>query len=91
MKHEYIAYTKEVNGVLFYFVKHLLAIPEIQNVNPVTTGFGMHTDFEKACTIANIMDPAARKQIFESLPHKKQAEAKVVNMFKANGEDKKIS
>ncbi len=80
MKHEYIAYTREINGQLFYFVKHHLVVPEVQNINPVLAGYGMHKEFDHACAIAGINDVEQRKIIFENLQAKNE-QAKVISMI----------
>ncbi len=93
MKNEYIAYTREINGELFYIVKHFMVIPELQNIHPVQVGYGMHQQFDKACDIASITkDAAERKKIYALILSEEVPSAKVIsiNDFKNLG-GKKIS
>lgn len=63
----YKAYSKQVDDQLTYFVKRYLHFPEYNGVADILEGYGMHTDFEKACSIAGIESPKIRKQIFEEM------------------------
>lgn len=67
MKHNYQAYTKKVNGTEHFFVKKFLSFPEYQHVPDVMEGFGMHTNFSKACQIAGITDPQVMNNIFKDM------------------------
>lgn len=80
MKDSYEAYIKEVNGVPLYFVKHLLLFPEYSNVEPVLQGYGMHSDFDKACSIAGIHDPLIRKSILPGSSPLNVNEAKLIDI-----------
>ena len=64
MHYIYEAYTKEVNGVVHYFVKRYLRIPELKQVPDLMEGFGMHQDFHKACHIAGVADQQQINQLF---------------------------
>jgi len=50
----YKAYTKTEQNKLYYFVKRYLSFPEYKDVEDILEGYGMHTDFDKACNIAGI-------------------------------------
>jgi hypothetical protein len=63
MEHYYTAYTKSVNNTLYFFVKKYIRYNEIKNATDILESYGMHTDFDKACTIAGIED-------LEALPGK---------------------
>jgi len=63
MDNLYTAYTKEIDGVIFYFVKKYQTFPEFTNVPPLLENYGMHTDFRKACKIASIYDEAVQEQL----------------------------
>jgi hypothetical protein len=91
MKYEHNAYTREVNGQQFYFVKRFIIIPELQNINPVLAGFGMHLQLDKACDIAGVTDAEERKDIYEAI-QQQTSQAKVISLsdFKQSA-DKKIS
>lgn len=67
MEHVYTVHTKLVGGKTYYFVKKIMTVPELGEVANMVTGYGMHTDFEKACNIAGIEDIAARKQLLAEL------------------------
>lgn len=67
MEHVYKAHTKQIEGHTYYFVKKILIIPELGEAGNVVTGYGMHTDFEKACSIAGIEDAVTRKNILAGL------------------------
>ena len=62
METQYKAYVKTINGMPFYFVKTYRAFPEFKNVAPLLETFGMHTNFKKACAIAEIYDDEIRQQ-----------------------------
>jgi hypothetical protein len=67
MKTFYTSYTKQVQEQTYYFVKRYLAFPEYKGVSDVLEGYGMHTDFNKACSIAGIHDPQIREQLFADM------------------------
>lgn len=51
----------------YYFVKKILALKEFKGLAEVVVGYGMHTDFEKACDIAGISDIDSRKKLLAGL------------------------
>lgn len=63
MEHIYNAYKKEVQGTVTYFVKKYRTFPELMGVPDIMEGFGMHTDFEKACKIAGVAQPEIVQQL----------------------------
>jgi hypothetical protein len=63
MEYLYSSYSKLVNDEILYFVKKIMTFPEFQGVAEVVVGYGMHTNFEKACSIAGIDDIACRQQL----------------------------
>lgn len=67
MEHLYTVHTKIIQEKTYYFVKKLLALPEFKGVSNVVVGYGMHTDFEKACSIAGIDDKNNRQQLLAEL------------------------
>lgn len=93
MKNEYTAYTREIDGQLFYFVKHFIVMPELQNVKPVQVGSGMHLQFDKACDIASITtDVEDRKRIYATIHPEEIPAAKVISINDFNkSAGKKIS
>ena len=83
MENFYDSYTKVIQDKTYYFVKRYLRFPEYNNVADILEGYGMHTDFNKACSIAGVSDPAIKKQIFENM-EKNVSSAKVIELGKMN-------
>lgn len=79
MQYIYQAYSKQVNGTETFFVKRFLHFPELPHVPDVQEGFGMHTDFVKACGLAGISDPELINQVLEGMREPVQP-AKVINI-----------
>ena len=67
MEHVYTVHTKIIQDKTYYFVKKLLTLPEFKGLADVLVGFGMHTNFEKACSIAGITDTANRNRLLSDL------------------------
>jgi len=67
MEHLYTIETKILQGKLHYFVKKMMVLPELKGLANITIGYGMHTNFEKACSIANIDDKAIRQMLLLKL------------------------
>lgn len=67
MKNIYTAYSKEINGKTFFFVKKYNVFPEYENFPQVLDSMGMHTDFYKACNIVKIDDKAVVKGLLDEL------------------------
>jgi hypothetical protein len=67
MEHIYTVHTKLVENKTYYFVKKLMRLTEFKGLADVVVGYGMHTDFEKACKIAGVDDGEARKQLLIDL------------------------
>lgn len=63
----YTAYAKAINGTTFYFVKTFQTFPEYPSVEPILETYGMHTNFEQACNIAQIYDKEIQHQLLEEL------------------------
>ena len=66
----YKAYTREINGKTFYFVKKFSVFPEYDNYPAVLDAMGMHTNFYKACNIAHVEDDRALNKLISELPVK---------------------
>lgn len=75
----YTAYTKLLDFKTYYFVKKFSAFPELKNVPPVMESYGMHTDFDRACTIAGITDAAVKGKLLQQAEDNKQT-AKIVEL-----------
>ncbi len=67
MKHLYTVGTKIIQHKTYYFVKKILTLSEFPDLAKIVVGYGMHTDFNKACNIAGIHDPACREKLFTEL------------------------
>ena len=84
MEHLYTVHTKIIQDKTYYFVKKIMALPEFKGLADVVVGYGMHTDFEKACNIAGIDDNECRKQLLleleESMKPKKPVKKRSVQI-----------
>ena len=83
MENFYTAYTKVIENKTYYFVKKYLIFPEFKDVAPVMESYGMHTDFNKACSIASVNDPKIREQLLNEAEGTIQ-QAKVIDLNTVN-------
>ncbi len=67
MEHVYTIHTKKIQDQTYYFVKKIMALPEFKGLADVVVGYGMHSNFEKACSIAGIDDAECRKKLLAQL------------------------
>jgi hypothetical protein len=67
MEYLYTIHTKLIADKLHFFVKKMMAFPEFEGLDNVLIGYGMHTNFEKACKISGIYDITIRKQLLFEL------------------------
>lgn len=67
----------------YYFVKKYLSFPEYDNVEDIMEGYGMHTDFNKACNIAGVNDQKIRKQLLEGI-QSEVPQAKIIELNTAD-------
>lgn len=79
----YKAYIKISQNKSYYFVKKYLSFPEYDNVEDILEGYGMHTDFNKACNIAGINDPKVKKQLLDGI-QTASPQAKVIDLNPAD-------
>jgi hypothetical protein len=56
-----------IDDQTYYFVKKIMALPEFKGSADVVVGYGMHTNFEKACNIAGLQDTATRQKLLLEL------------------------
>lgn len=89
MENIYTSYTKTVQGTTYFFVKKFLKFPEFNNVPDVLVGYGMHIDFDKACSIAQIFDQDIKLQLLNSMTGAIE-KAKVIEMQPVNFEIKSV-
>lgn len=83
METNFTCYTKKVQGEVFYFVKKFIAFPEFSSLPPVMEAYGMHTNFDKACAIANLYDAEIKKQLLEEVESGLK-QAKVIDLSEVN-------
>lgn len=79
----YTAYTKLLDYKTYYFVKKFTAFPEFKDVSPILESYGMHTNFDKACSIAGLTDAAIKEQLLQQAEENTQR-AKVVELNSAS-------
>jgi hypothetical protein len=84
MENFYTAYTRDVQNTTFYFIKKYIIFPEYKDVPTILESYGMHTDFDHACRIAQISDKEIRNNLFADLQNNPNS-AKVIHMNVANG------
>ena len=89
MENFYTSYQKTVQGKTYFFVKKFLTFPEFNNVPNVLVGYGMHTDFDKACNIAMIHDVTIKLQLLNNMGGAVE-QAKVIDMLPVNFESKSV-
>ena len=63
----YTGHTKIIGEKKHYFIKKFMRFPENDNIPDVLSGYGMHTDFDKACDIALVSDIRIRKQLLSNV------------------------
>ena len=81
MENIYNAYTKEINGKIFYFVKKFSVYAEITDCSPILEKMGMHTNFYKACKLAHLYDGNIISQLMNEL-HIVPETARVIHLQK---------
>ena len=81
MENIYNAYTKEINGKTFYFVKKFSVYHEIKDCAPVLEKMGMHMNFHKACYLAQINDDNIVSHLMSEL-HIVNESGKVIHLQK---------
>ena len=86
----YTAYTKLLDYKTYYFVKKFSAFPEFKDVAPVLESYGMHTNFDKACSIAGLTDPMIKEQLLQQAEENTQR-AKVVELGNSNFSSKSVA
>ena len=67
MEHVYTVHTKMIESKTHYFVKKLLVFTEFKGLANILVGLGMHTNFEKACSIAGVTEAAIRNRLLNEL------------------------
>lgn len=67
MENTYTAYTKKINNETLYFVKRFTSFNDIKGMPRVLSDYGMHSEFSKACAIAQIFDERIIEQLARQL------------------------
>lgn len=80
MKTFYTAYTKPVQGMTYYFVKKFSTFPELNGVPDILESYGMHTDFKRACRIAELRDVVIMQKLLTNIEMANTVNAKVIQM-----------
>ncbi len=81
MENTYQAYTKQIDGKVFYFVKKFSNFPEYENFPQVLDSMGMHTNFYKACNIAKVYDEIVIHKLMNDL-HILPESARVIHLHR---------
>ena len=79
MEYYYTAYSKMIQDQKFYFVKKIMHFSEFKGVSDFLDGYGMHTNFDKACDFAGITDLRVRKNLLNEIEETIQP-AKVIGI-----------
>lgn len=87
MKTFYTAYAKSIDGTTFYFVKSFQTFPEYKSVPPILLTYGMHTDFDRACSIAQITDREIKSQLLNEI---EKSAASILPLYPAAAEVYKL-
>ena len=74
-----MAYKKEIDGISFYFVKKYSTFPDYEDFPQVLDSMGMHTDFYKACEIAEVYDESVISDLMKEL-HIVPDRARIIQM-----------
>ena len=77
MEHSYSVHKKEINGVPTYFIKKFLTFPDQQDIPDIREGFGMHSNFEMACSIAGVESDTIKSNLRQQVDEE-SAEGKVI-------------
>ena len=86
----YTAYTKLLDYKTYYFIKKFTGFPEFKDVSPVLDAYGMHTDFNKACSIAGLTDAKIKEQLLLQAEGNTQR-AKIVELSNISYSGKSIA
>jgi len=91
MKYNYETYFKMIENRKYYFVKKYMQFKEFgENLADVLEGYGMHTDFNKACNIAGIKEQSLQNQLFNEMQNN-MSEVKVIEMSQPHAMLKSIT
>ncbi len=83
METVYTAYTKILEYKTYFFIKKFLVFPELKSVSPVLQQYGMHIDFDKACSIAGVTDIILKEQLLKQAQQANASNGKVIEISQA--------
>ncbi|MFM2327614.1 MAG: hypothetical protein RIR31_1816 [Bacteroidota bacterium] len=86
----YTAYTKLLDYKTYYFIKKYTAFPELKDVSPILESYGMHTSFDKACSIAGVTDVIIKEQLLQQA-EEKVPRAKIIELGNATFSGKSVA
>lgn len=86
----YTAYTKLLDYKIYYFIKKYTAFPELKDVSPILESYGMHTSFDKACSIAGVTDVIIKEQLLQQA-EEKVPRAKIIELSNATFSGKSVA
>ena len=61
----YTSYTKTINNTNYFFVKKYTKFSEFKDAPAILESYGMHSNFDKACAIACVNDPAIKERLLK--------------------------
>ncbi len=76
----YTAYTRQIQGTNFYFVKKFSTFPELKGIPDILESIGMHRDFKIACRIAKINDPLIQQNLLSAIDYGNSDYGKIIHM-----------
>ena len=85
----YKAYSKMVQNRKHYFVKKIAHFPEYEELDDLVLGYGMHVNFNRACSIAKIDSPKIRQQLLAEADYV-PATGKLVNIYRPVKQQKNL-
>ncbi|MEO6405462.1 MAG: hypothetical protein ABIY51_03065 [Ferruginibacter sp.] len=77
----YKAYSKTVQNKKYYFVKKIAHFPEYKELDDLLIGYGMHVNFNTACSIANVDSKKIRERLLAEAEYV-PAVGKLINLYR---------
>jgi hypothetical protein len=90
MENVYTSYTRRIESVTYYFVKKFVVFADLKDVPPILEGYGMHTNFDQACTIAGIIDIEIKNQLLTEIETGLK-QAKVIDLNDTGYSNQKVA
>jgi hypothetical protein len=86
----YTAYTKLLDFKTYYFIKRFSSFPEYKDAPKVLESYGMHTDFDKACSIAGLQDATIKAELLKQI-EANTPKAKIIDLINIDLSSKNIA